>query len=155
MNSEIFSELGYALMRGRPFQPGNKYGRGRPRGSRNKVTRVCQDILDSYAEPLMKKFLVMALQGNPTVVRIFMDRLMPARGQSTLRFKLPPTKSIDDVAAASQAVVNGVARGQLTPAEGQAFCGMLEGRRRVIEIQDQEPRIRALEDLNKPPSGPR
>src|SRR5205085_11160757 len=35
-------------MRGRPFQPGNKYGRGRPRGSRNKLARVCQDTLDSH-----------------------------------------------------------------------------------------------------------
>jgi hypothetical protein len=42
--------------------------------------------------------------------------------------------------------VNGVARGQLTPAEGQAFSAMLEGRRRVIETEDQDQRIRALED---------
>jgi len=119
-----------------------------------EVARVCQDILDTYAEPLMRKFVIMALQGNPTALRAFMDRLMP-RGQPTVRFKLPATKTIDDVAAASQAVINGVARGQLTPADGQAFCGMLENRRRVIENQDEEPRVRALEDANKPPSGPR
>jgi hypothetical protein len=136
-------------MRGRPFQPGNKYGHGRPRGSRNKVARVCQAILDSYAEPLLKKSVVMALQGNPTALRLCMERVMPARRQPTLRFKLPPTNGIDDVAAASQAVVNGVAQGQLTPAEGQAFSGMLEDRRRAIETRDQEPRIRALEDLNR------
>ena len=136
-------------MRGRPFQPGNKYGRGRPRGSRNKIARVCQDILDTYAEPLMRKSVIMALQGNPTALRVFMDRLIP-RGQPTVRFRLPPTKTIDDVAGASQAVINGVARGQLTPADGQAFCGMLENRRRVIENQDEEPRVRALEDANKP-----
>jgi len=80
---------------------------------------------------------------------------MPARRQRTLQFKLPPIKTIDNVAVASESVVSGVARGQLTPAEGQAFSAMLEDRRRVIEIQDQEPRIRALEDLNKPPSGSR
>jgi hypothetical protein len=116
---------------------------------------VCQNILDSHAEPLLKKSVIMALQGNPTALRICMDRLMPARGQPTLRFKLPPSDSIDDLAAASRAVVNGVARGQLTPAEGQAFCSMLEDRRRAIETQDQEQRIRALEDLNKPSSRPR
>ena len=142
-------------MRGRPFQPGNKYGRGRPRGSRNKVARVCQNTLDSHAESLTKKCLVLAFQGNPTAMRLCMERLMPARRQRTLTFKLQPLKTIGDVAAASEAVVSGVARGQLTPAEGQAFSGMLEDRRRVIETQDQEPRIRALEDLNKPSSGPR
>ena len=142
-------------MRGKPFQAGNKYGRGRPRGSRNKVTRVCQDTLDSHAENLIKKCLVLAFQGNPTAMRLCIERLMPARRQCTLTFKLQPLKTIGDVAAASEAVVSGVARGQLTPAEGQAFSGMLEDRRRVIETRDQEPRIRALEDLNKPSSGSR
>jgi hypothetical protein len=133
-------------MRGRPFQPGNKYGRGRPRGSRNKVARVCQDTLDSYAEPLTKKCLFLALQGNPTAMRLCMERLTPARRQRTLQFKMLPVKTITDVAAAAESVVNGVARGQLTPGEGQAFSAMLEGRRRVIETEELDQRIRALED---------
>src|SRR6266568_6287714 len=136
-------------MRGRPFQPGNKYGRGRPPGNRNKVARVCQDTLDNHAEALTKKCLVLAFQGNPTAMRLCMERLMPARRQRTLQFKLPPLKTIDNVAAASEAVVNGVARGQLTPVEGQAFSGMLEGRRRTIETEELAQRIRALEDLNQ------
>lgn len=133
-------------MRGRPFQPGNKYGRGRPRGSRNKVVRVCQDTLDNHAEALTKKCLYLAFQGNPTAMRLCMERLTPARRQRTLQFKMPLVKTIADVATASESVVNGVARGQLTPAEGQAFSAMLEGRRRVIETEDQDQRIRALED---------
>jgi hypothetical protein len=55
-----------------------------------------------------------------------------------------------DVATASESVLSGVARGQLTPAEGQAFSLMLEGRRRMIETQELDQRLRALEDLNKP-----
>jgi hypothetical protein len=79
-------------------------------------------------------------------MRLCMERLTPARRQRTLQFKMPPVKTITDMAAASESVVNGVARGQLTPAEGQAFSAMLEGRRRVIETEDQDQRIRALED---------
>jgi hypothetical protein len=141
-----YERRGQNDMRGRPFPPGNKYGRGRPRGSGNKVARVCQDTLDRYAEPLTKKCLYLALQGNPTAMRLCMERLTPARRQRTLQFKLPPVKTIADVAAASESVVNGVAHGRLTPAEGQAFSAMLEGRRRVIETEDQDQRIRALED---------
>jgi len=141
-------------MRGRPFQPGNKYGRGRPPGSRNKVARVCQDTLDSHAETLTKKCLCLAYQGNPTALRLCMERLMPARRQRALHFNLPPVKTIADVAAASESVVHGVARGQLTPAEGQAFSVILDGRRRLIESEELVQRIRALEDLNKPSSGP-
>jgi len=142
-------------MRGRPFQPGNKYGRGRPPGSRNKIVRVCQDTLDSHAETLTKKCLYLAFQGNPTAMRLCMERLMPARRQRALHFKLPPVKTMAEVAAASELVVSGVARGQLTPAEGQAFSGMLEGRRRMIETEELDQRIRALEDLNKVSTGSR
>ena len=142
-------------MRGRPFPPGNKYGRGRPPGSRNKIVRVCQDTLDSHAETLTKKCLYLAFQGNPTAMRLCMERLMPARRQRALYFKLPPVKTIAEVAAASELVVSGVARGQLTPAEGQAFSGMLEGRRRMIETEELDQRIRALEDLNKASIGSR
>lgn len=70
---------------------------------------------------------------------------MPARRYRTLEFKMPPVKTIADVAAASESVVNGVARGRLTPAEGQAFSAMPEGRCHTIEAQEQDQRIRALE----------
>ncbi len=138
-------------MRGRPFQPGNKYGRGRPRGSRNKVARVCQETLDGHAENLTKKCVVLAYQGNPTAMRLCMERLMPARRQRAVTLKLPALTTIADVAVASASVVNAVARGQLTPTEGQSLSDMLEGRRRIIETQEQDQRIRALEDLNQPP----
>src|SRR5229473_395338 len=136
-------------MRGRPFQPGNKYGRGRPPGSRNRVSRVCQDTLDSYAEALTKKCLSMAIQGNATALRLCIERLTPARRHRTLQFKLPVLKTIADLDAASASVVSGVARGQLTPGEGQDLSQLLEGRRRVMETQELDQRIRALEKLNE------
>ena len=115
---------------------------------------MCQDTLDRHAESLTNKCLLMAHQGNPTAMRLCMERVMPARRHRTLRFKLPPVKTMADVDAASESVVGAVARGHLTPAEGQAFSLMLEGRRRVIETQELESRIRALEDRNDP-SGPK
>src|SRR5713226_6805201 len=141
-------------MRGRPFQPGNKHGRGRPRGSRNKGVRVSQAMLDSHAEGLTKRCLFLAYQGNPTAMRLCMERLVPRR-QRTLQFNLSPMKTVADLAAASDSVLSGVARGELTPAEGHAFSGMLDERRSMIETQDLDQRLRALEDLNQSSSGPR
>ncbi len=136
-------------MLGRPFQPGNKYGRGRPPGRRNIVDRALQQTLEDHAETLTKKCVYLALQGNTTAMRLCMERLMPARRQRVLHFKLPNVKTLAAVAAASEAVVKGVARGQLTPGEGEAFTGMLDGRRRVIETEELELRLRALEEIQK------
>ena len=136
-------------MRGRPFQPGNKYGRGRPPGSRNKIASVVQKTLEEHAESLTKKCVYMALQGNnPTAMRICMERLMPAQRQRVVQFKLPALKTMGDMAAASETVLKGVARGKLTPGEGQAFSEMLEDRRRGMESEELEGRVRALEKGN-------
>ncbi len=144
--SDSEEQLG-AKVRGRPFEPGNKYGHGRPRGSRNKGTGLCQKTLEYYGGSLTKKLVPEAFRGNPTALRLCIERLMPVRRQPTLRFKLPLTKTVDDVAAASEALVDGVARGQLTPAEGQALTEMLEGRRRVMENQAQRD---AVDVSNRP-----
>src|SRR2546426_196156 len=141
-------------MRGRPFQLSNKYGRGRPPGSRNKTTRVYQDKLDSHGENLINRCVYLAHQGHPAALRLCMERLMPARRHRTVQFKVPPVKTLADVDAASESVVSDVARGQLTPAEGQAISGLLEGRRRLIETQEMEERIRALEQANPPTPKP-
>ena len=80
-----------------------------------------------------------------------MERLLPARRQRVLEFKLPAIKTMANLASASETVVRGVTRGLLTPGEGQAFTVMLDGRRRMIETQELEVRLRALEESrNKP-----
>ena len=50
-----------------------------------------------------------------------------------------------EVAAAVDAVLHGVAHGQLTPVEGQMIAVILEGRRKTIQTEEHEARIRALE----------
>ena len=49
------------------------------------------------------------------------------------------------ISEASQAVVEAVARGDVTPGEGATLAGLLEGRRKVIETKEMEKRIAALE----------
>jgi hypothetical protein len=138
-------------MPGTPFQLGNKHGRGRPPGSRNQVASKSQAILEEHAEILMKKCIHMALEGDGPAMRLCVERLTPIRRQRVLRFKMPRVGTMAEVDTASQAVVKGVALGKLTPSEGEAFAGMLEGRRKMIETEQFEVRLRALEEAqNKP-----
>jgi hypothetical protein len=133
-------------MRGKPFEPGNKHGKGRPPGSPNRVVSDCQKLLDGHGETLIKKCLFMALQGNITPLRLCFEQLFPARRQRVLQFRLPSTKTMADLASASETVVRGVTRGLLSPSEGQAFTVMLNSRRRMIETEDLEARLRVLEE---------
>jgi hypothetical protein len=57
------------MKRGRPFEAGNEFGRGRPPGSRNQKTLVLQELLEEHAPALMRKALVMAMQGNVPLLK--------------------------------------------------------------------------------------
>ena len=39
------------MSRGRPFPPGNKFGRGRPKGSKNKRTQAAESYWRNIARP--------------------------------------------------------------------------------------------------------
>jgi hypothetical protein len=52
------------MKRGRPFEAGNKFGGGRPRGSRNKRSLLAQQLLDSHGEAVVGRALVVAVSGG-------------------------------------------------------------------------------------------
>src|ERR1017187_1927801 len=73
------------MNRGRPFEPGNKFGRGRPPGSRNRKAQALQKVLDEYTPALLRKSLAMALQGDVPLLKMFMDRRLPKSSGAPVR----------------------------------------------------------------------
>lgn len=133
------------MKRGRPFEPGNKFGRGRPPGSQNKKTLVLQQLLDEHATALMKKGLVMALQGEVPLLRIFLERRLPRFQDAPINIGRLPMTTIDEVLRAHEILLKKLAAGELTPTQAQHFDSLLESRRRMIETQDLGKRVNALE----------
>jgi len=131
--------------RGRPFEPGNKFGRGRPRGSRNKTNLLARDLLDSHAEPLVTKLVYMALKGDRTAIRLCIDRVVPPRRDLPVKLGNLPMGTPEELNIASGVLVKRVIGGHLAPSEALPVAQLIEGRRRVIETQDIEHRLRALE----------
>jgi hypothetical protein len=91
--------------RGRPFEHGNKLGRGRPTGSRNKTRSKGQDLLDQYEEKLVMTCIGHAGKGSPAHMRLCMDRLFPAPQGASVPFRLPPIKTLLDLERASEKVI--------------------------------------------------
>ena len=54
-----------------------------------------------------------------------------------------------NLVVASETVMRGVTRGQLTLSEAQAFLAMIDDRRHLMESQDLDSRIGALETGSK------
>jgi hypothetical protein len=131
-------------MRGRPFEAGNKVGQGRRPGSRNKRTRFAE-MMEGHGEPIIKQCQIMAMKGDPTALKLCVERLVPLCKSSNSRFRLPPLLTVGDLVKALPSILQQVARGRLSAQEGEAIASMLDSQRRAIETEEFDARLRAIE----------
>jgi hypothetical protein len=134
---------------GRPFQPGNTFGRGRPKGSKNKTTKKMKELLEKFSEGILQKCMAMALKGDRMAMKLCMERLFPARRDGYVQMPLPRTNTVPEIAASNGKVVQAIARGQITPTEGESISRILEEQRRMVESADWEARLKALEEASQ------
>jgi len=127
------------------FRPGNRFGRGRREGSRNRATLALESLIDGQGEAVVNAMITAAKKGDVSAGRALLDRLVPPRRDRPVRFALPPLTGIDDAPAALAALVEGVAAGNLSPAEASDLAGMIEKFVKSVEVTDIEKRLRALE----------
>jgi hypothetical protein len=109
--------------RGRPFAPGNP---GRPRGSKNRTTRLVEELLDGEAEKLTRAFIEKALAGDGRCLRYILDRLSPRRNGRPIDFKLPAINTAHDMVPAMAAIATGVNDGSLTAEEAGQLSHFVE-----------------------------
>ena len=131
---------------GRPFQPGQSGNPGgRPVGSKNTTTLAVEALLDGEAEAITRRAINAAMAGDMTAIKLVLDRVAPARKSRPIHIDLPDVSNACGVAEAQAAVVAAVAGGQITPDEATALSGLLEARRKALETEELETRIRRLE----------
>ena len=131
--------------RGRPFQPGNKCGRGRPRGSRNKRTIEWQEMLNEHGAAVLTKCIVSALQGDRSAMRMCVERLLPPCKESPAQFRLPSMTTATGLAQGQAAVLDAYSRGQLTASQAATMSELLDRYRQSLETEQLEARLQALE----------
>lgn len=126
------------------FAPGNSLG-GRTPGARNKTTRAVEALLEGEHDALTRKAIEKALEGDMTAMRLCLDRIAPPRKDAPISFDLPPIKSAADTVAASSALLDAVAGGDVTPDEAGRVMALLTAHKSLVETGDLEQRIAALE----------
>jgi hypothetical protein len=123
---------------------------GRAPGSRNKATLLIEQLLGDATKDITEKAIELAKAGDSTALRLCMDRIVPARRDRHIAFKLPKLEKPEDAVAAAAAIVEAVAGAELTPSEAAEMMKLVEGYTRILEAEDHEQRLRALEADNKP-----
>ena len=128
----------------KPGQSGNP--NGRPPGCRNKATLAIEELLDGEAEGLTRKAIELALKGDMQALRLCLERICPPRKDRPISLELPKVDTVSDIVTAIGATLEAVAAGEVTPSEGTSIAGLLETKRKAIETEEMEQRIKGLED---------
>lgn len=128
----------------KPGESGNP--RGKPKGAINKTTRLALELFEGGIKNIAEVVIKQAQDGDLTAARLVLDKLVPnARERAVELPGLPSTENPAGVAEAQAAILQAVASGDLTPGEAATLSGIVENRRKAIETQELEQRIRAIE----------
>lgn len=130
-------------MRFKAGQSGNPAGK--PIGAKDKRTAL-RGLLQPYADALVKKAVELALAGDTTALRICIDRCIP-----TIKAKDAPISLAGLSGSLSEqgnAVLTALAAGEITPDEANAVMSAISAQVRIIEADELEKRIAALEKRN-------
>ena len=118
--------------------------KGRAKGS-GKVSQY-RALLDPYAPQLVQKVTDLALGGDTAALRICLERLLPPLKAQALPVNITGFSPKAGLADQGQAILKAVAQGLITPDEAASLMQAVASQGRIIEVDDLERRLAALEE---------
>jgi hypothetical protein len=126
------------------FASGNP---GKPKGARHSTTLAIEQLLGNDARKLTRKAIELATAGDTTALRLCLERIAPVRrGRVVTVPEFPKVKSAADVPAALAALLEAVAKGDLTAEEAESISSLCARYVAAVEAADHEARLKALEE---------
>ena len=109
--------------RGRPWPKGHSGNpQGRPTQSgpnrAHKAAYVAHSLFDRKTVRLVERAIGWAEGGDKTMLRAYLQRIVPPRGEVPVWLNVPAIETRRDVGAALRAVANAVAQGEVASAQG-------------------------------------
>lgn len=122
---------------------------GKTKGTRSRATMAAAALLDGEAEALTRKAVELALEGDTTALRLCLERIYPAPKDRPVAVELPPVETAADLPKATAALLAAVARGELTPQEGNALSAIVAAHTKAVDVAEIVARVEALEDARQ------
>ncbi len=133
--------------RGAPFQKGvSGNPAGKPPGVRNKSTVLAERLMQDDAADIVRAVITAARGGDMTAARLILERISPVRKGRPVYLDLPAVHTASDIAEAMSVLTRAIASGDLTPDEAATVATVFEMRRKALETEEFEQRLKTLEE---------
>lgn len=118
---------------------------GRPYGTRHRITKALEALLEGDAERLTRQAINQALKGDTTALRLCLERILPPSRSRPVEVDLPEIKTAADGLDAVNRVIQAAACGEITLDDAQTLVGIIESHRKGLELVAIEERLSQLE----------
>ncbi len=103
-----------------------------------------EELLESEGEALLRAAIERGKAGDVSALRLAIERVWPTR-ERAIRIDLPVVNGVADLPNAVGHIVAAVAKGDITPGEGNAVCSLLGGLRQAFETAEISERLAEVE----------
>jgi hypothetical protein len=134
--------------RGRPFEPGNKLGRGRPKGSRNKSKAAVLQLLEQSEIPVVAQVIRQAMKGHFGSQRLLMAIYPTLPRRQPSRTRVGKMQSIEDLVSVAEQTTQQMIQGDITPEEAKVTMQGVEQLGHLLKQRTEQ------HQLQRPPKAP-
>jgi hypothetical protein len=118
---------------------------GRPKGSRDKRT-VFKEMLEPKSSQLIQKAIEMALDGNEAMLRLLLDRVLPAKLRED---PMPINIKCDSLVGQSKIILEELAKGTITSSCAKNLMDTVSVEARIFETEELTKRLEKVEKAVK------
>ena len=118
---------------------------GMPKGTRHRATMLAEKFMEDDAENIVRAVVNAAKAGDPTAMRLCIERLAPLRKGRPITFDLPDIEMASDITKAFCMIAKAMAAGELTPDQAGTVATVIEAHRKAIEMAEFEGRLSKLD----------
>jgi hypothetical protein len=129
------------------FEPGNSYGKGRPCGSKNKVTVAAENLFEEESGAIARRAVEMALSGHPQMIKMVMERVVPIKKSSPVKLEgMPTVDTVESAGEAAEFILQSIASGKVSPLDGEILSRVLDKRLHALQITEIERELKTLQE---------
>lgn len=122
---------------------GNPYGR--PKGVKDKRA-IFREMVEPSSSHLISKAVSMALDGNEAMLRLLLDRILPAKLRDDL-IKIDITS--DSLSGKAEKIIKSLSGGDISPAVAKTLMDTVATEARILEHDVLEKRVTEIEQAAK------